>query len=235
MVWCSPALALRSVKHSAMNKHTMKKMCLALLIYFFSHNAYAVDLQTALQNLSNIIVPLTALVLVASYIAGIVMIFSGLMHMKKLGNVGTQTSQPGEFGGPFLKIIIGGILIYLPTSTDVLMNSLFSTGTAIFSGGGVASLSDYQSLGVGATLLGYTGSDALSAQWQSLANTLVLYIQFLGLLSFIKGWFIMSHAGGQGAQQGSFGKGLTHIIGGIIAINFTGVVTLIGNTILGTG
>ena len=64
-----------------------------------------------------------------------------------------------------------------------------------------------------------------------MANTLVLYIQFVGLLSFVKGWFILSKSVGYGAQQGSVSKGVTHILGGIVAINFISMVNIINNTI----
>lgn len=230
-------MALFSQVRGLLSVRKLNAQCaLTFLFYLLSENAYAaVDLQTALTNLSNIIVPLTGVVLMCSYIGGIMLIFNGLMLMKKFGQVGTATAQPGELGGPLMKIIIGAILIYLPTSTDTFLNSLFSTAGTIFGDGGTTNLQTYQSLGVGASLLGYLGGDTLSQQWQSLANTLVLYIQFLGLLSFVKGWFILSHSVGQGAQQGSFAKGLTHIIGGIIAINFVGVVNIINNSIMGTG
>lgn len=213
------------------------RLSVAALFLLQSQNVYAIDLQTALTNLSNVIIPLTGLVLMSSYVAGVFMIFQGIMLMKKMGGIGSSTTaQPGELGGPLVKIIVGAILIYLPTSTDAFMNSIFATGATIFSSGGTTTLQDYQGLsGPGASLLGYVSGDVMSQTWQSLANTLVLYIQFIGLLSFVKGWFIMSHATGQGSQPGNFAKGLTHIIGGIIAINFVGMVNLLSNTINGTG
>ena len=187
------------------------------------------DVQAVLTNLSNIIVPLTAMVLTISFCAGIYMIFHALTMMKKFGNT-SQMSQPGELAGPLMQLVVGAILIYLPTSTDTMMNSIFNTGSSIFGYNNI----NYQNLGAGASLLGYVSSNSLGAQWQSLANTLVLYIQFIGLLSFIKGWFIMSKAAGAGSQPGNAAKGITHIIGGIIAINFVGAVQVISNTIYGT-
>jgi hypothetical protein len=232
MAWCSQARALLSVKPTDLVRLLIRGG-FALFVYLLSSNAYGADLQQVLTRLSNVIVPLTSLVLVFSYIAGITFIFKGIVLFKKFGTTGMSQAQPGEFSGPLMKIIIGAILIYLPTSTDILMNSLFTTGTSIFSSGSVASLSDYTALGAGSSLLSYGTGDSLSATWQSLADTLVLYIQFLGLISFLKGWFIMSHSTGQGAQPGSFSKGLTHIIGGIIALNFVGVVNIINTTIYG--
>ncbi len=170
------------------------------------------------------------MVLMISYAAGIYMIIHALTLFKKFGNMSMQ-AQPGEFSTPLMQLVVGAVLIYLPTSSEFLTNSLF--------GGGGASIFGYNSVnygnvGYGSSLLGYMPTDTFSQQWASMANTLVLYIQFVGLLSFIKGWFILSHSAGHGAQQGSFAKGITHIIGGIVAINFISAVNIISNTIFGT-
>lgn len=204
---------------------------LASLLYFVSENAYAApDLQTILTNVSKIIVPLTALVLLFSYIGGVYMIIHALTMMKKFGNMSMQ-AQPGELGGPLIQLVVGAVLIYLPTSTDALTNSLFGTSNSIFGSGGAV---NYSNAGNGAEILGYLPSDSFAQQWAAMANTLVLYIQFIGLISFVKGWFILSKSAGHGAQQGSVGKGVTHILGGILAINFVAAADIIYNTIFGT-
>ena len=58
-------------------------------------------------------------------------------------------------------------------------------------------------------------------------------VQVMGVIAFIRGWVLLGHAGEQNAQQGMFGKGLTHIIGGILAINIVGTKDLIWNTFFG--
>lgn len=205
---------------------------MGLCLFLLSDAAFAIaDMATILRNLRRIINPLTVLMLSVSFVVGIFLIFKALVMFKKFGTVAYGQAQPGEVGGPVLYIIVGAILIYLPTSTDILMNSLFGTTQSIFGGGRI----DYQQLGTGQTLLGYTGSSSLERQWADLANTLVLFIQLLGFLSFLKGWLIISKSATPGgAQQGGFAKGLTHIIGGIVAINFVGAMRVIKNTILGS-
>jgi intracellular multiplication protein IcmC len=188
------------------------------------------DIQMILTNISNVIVPLTALALTISFTAGVFFIFQALIALKNFGHVGMAgQSQPGEFSKPLLKLLIGAILIYLPSSTDALTNSLFNTGSSLFGSGSI----NYQNLGSGSTLLGYGGASSFGQQWAALANTLVLYIQFIGLLSMLKGWFILASSTGQNAQQGNVAKGFTHVIGGIIAMNFITAVNIINNTIFG--
>jgi intracellular multiplication protein IcmC len=202
----------------------------ALLFAFVCESAYAADIQTVLTNMSNIIMPLTAMVLMISYAAGVYMIIHALTMFKKFGNVSMQ-AQPGELSGPLMQLIVGAVLIYLPTSTDTLTNSLFGTTASIF---GYGTDINFANAGTGSQILGYLPTNSFGQQWAAMANTLVLYIQFLGLLSFVKGWFILSKSAGHGAQPGMFAKGVTHVLGGIVAINFVGVVQIISNTIFGT-
>jgi intracellular multiplication protein IcmC len=205
------------------------QLFLALLLLLFHPQAYAVpDIGTIMSNLKNVITPLTIMLLAISYAAGVYFIFSGLMMMKKMGNFATQQSQPGELSGPMVKILVGAALIYLPSSTDTITHSLFGgAGASLFGNGGV----NYNSLKSGSSLLGYMGGDSFNQQWVSIANTLVMYIQFLGLLSFVKGWFIISGTAGHSSQPGVVGKGLTHIVGGIVAMNFVTAVNVIYSTI----
>lgn len=221
MGWFSRARALLSVRLAYLGS----------LLYFVSENAYAgPDIQGILTNVSRIIVPLTAMVLIISFVGGVWMIIHALTMMKKFGNMSMQ-AQPGELGGPLVQLVVGAVLIYLPSSTDTLTNSLFGSSNSIFAG---SSNANYSNAGYGSTLLGYVGSDSFEQQWASMANTLVLYIQFVGFLSFVKGWFILSKSAGHGAQQGSVAKGITHILGGVVAINFVAASNIIYNTIFGT-
>lgn len=217
--------------------HSAKRYCfytlLVLGLILISECAFAVsDMPTILRNLRRIINPLTVLMLVVSFVCGVFFILKALIMFRKFGTTAQMGAQGGEVGGPILYLIVGAILLYLPTSTNILMNSLFGSTQSIFGGGGI----NYQQLGTGQTLLGYTGSSTLERQWADLANTLVLFIQLLGFLSFLRGWLIISKLGkpGGGGEQGGFAKGLTHLIGGIVAINFVGVMQIIKNTIFGS-
>jgi intracellular multiplication protein IcmC len=237
MGWFSQARALLSVRVASLKSEScftqIPKLStyIGTLLYFVSENAYAgPDIQTILNNVSRIIVPLTGVVLLFSYIGGVYMIIHALTMMKKFGNMSMQ-AQPGELAGPLMQLVVGAILIYLPTSTDTLSNSLFGSSNSIFGG---SSTVNYSNVGSGSEVLGYVASDSFAQQWASMANTLVLYIQFVGFLSFVKGWFILSKSAGHGAPQDSVSKGITHIIGGLIAINFVAATNIIYNTIFGT-
>ncbi len=202
---------------------------IALLLLLIPPQVFAVpDIQTIMSNLSHVIVPFTVTTLAVSYAAGVYFILSGLMMMKKMGNFATQQSQPGELSGPMVKILVGAALLYLPSSTDTMTNTIFGNGSnSLFPNKSI----NYGGLGSGSTLLGYMGADGFNQQWIAIANTLVMYIQFLGLLSFVKGWFIIAGTAGHSSQPGTLSKGFTHIIGGVIAMNFVAAMNTIGTTI----
>jgi len=181
-----------------------------------------------LTNVSSIIQPFISLVLAISFCSGIFLIFRGLSMLKKFGMHINQMSQHGELGGPIIYVLIGAMLIYLPTSTDIVLQSIFGDADYVTN----LSRADFESLGRGSELLGYAGVDP-SDDLIRLADTLVLYIQFIGFVAFVRGWFMMSKAGQPGNQPGSISKGLTHIIGGILSINFVEFVKLINTTVTG--
>jgi intracellular multiplication protein IcmC len=224
----SPAQVLASVKRLAIYS------LFVLFLYLLEDGAVAADISTILRNIrTNVIVPLTALLLCVSYVAGIIMIFRAITMFKKFGMMMTHHSQPGEFSGPLTYIMVGAALIYLPTSTDLFLSSLFGTVESIFGSSGAA---NFAAMGRGADLLGYASGSSFEAQWADFANTLILFVQFIGFLSFIKGWFILAKAGQPGGahQGGGLGKAFTHLVGGVIAINLPGVINILQNTIYGS-
>jgi intracellular multiplication protein IcmC len=195
-------------------------------LFLISDSAYALqDITQILSNISRVFAPLTLLVLMISYVAGIFFIFRALMLFKKFGSGQTQ----GEIGQPLLYLFVGTVLIFLPTTTDVTMNSLFGQTRSIFSGG-----VNYGALGTGSSLMSYGNTSGIGQQWSSLANTLVLYMQFLGFLSFVRGWFIIAKSSTPNQQGGGIAKGLTHIIGGIALVNIVTVMNILSNTIWGS-
>lgn len=219
------------VQGSRLGKSFFRLAC-PLFLLLFANQAVAQDISTVLYNLRQVIVPLTSMILVISFVAGIGMIFHALTLMKKFGTLhqGQQT-QTSDIKGPLVYLLVGAALVYLPSSTNVLYNSIFQTGQSIFSGGSTV---DYSALGQGSTILSYAAGTSLTQQWADMANTLVLFIQFIGFLSFIRGWFHISHAGATSPQPGAITKGFTHIIAGICLINIVGLFNIIRNTILGS-
>lgn len=206
-------------------------LILGILLFAFPTPALAsIDLQDVLENLRELLGPLTTLLLIISFTAGIGMVFRGLGLLKAFGMPLTQASRPGELAGPLVYIFVGTILIYLPSTTDILTKTIFGNDKKSIVDGGTLNLA---ALGRASDqLLGYAPI-TIEGKWADLADTVVLYVQFIGFLAFIRGWFIISHAGQPGVQPGSISKGITHIIGGLLAVNFLPMFEVLSNTILG--
>ncbi len=203
------------------------------------------DLQQLLQNLSQLIIPLSQLVLAISFLGGVAFIFKGVVMLHQFGQVQNQMSKPHGISGPFIYICIGAILMYLPATTNVFsismlgnnMQSFFSNNSDVIEiendAGNTYSVNTTPQYDTNASneLMQYA-SIGIGQEWASLINTLVMYIQLVGFIAFVRGWFILSSiASPGGAQQGAFGKGLIHIIGGIIAINFVPFMHALATTI----
>lgn len=216
-----------------MLKHFLKsciksKILITIVIGIFPSVALAApDITTILINLRHLLGPLITLLLIISYAAGIFMIIRALSLLR---NFGSSQARPGEMVGPLVYILVGAVLIYLPSTTDVMSRTIFGTNmTTVVTGGNINLAAQGRASNV---ILNYSPT-TIEDQWADIVDTVVLYMQFIGFLAFVRGWFIISHAGQPGAQPGNIPKGLTHIIGGIIAVNFMPMINALSNTVFG--
>jgi intracellular multiplication protein IcmC len=168
------------------------------------------SLGTMLQNIANIMPELIQMVTAASYIFGLSFILKAIYKLREYGELRTMTSSQTSIVPPIVMLAVGGLLIYFPSAYQIGLMTLF----------------DYSSP------LSYAdGASSTSAEFTS---ALLLIMQFIGAIAFIKGLMMMNHASGQGSQPGTFSKALTHMIGGLCAINVYGTWTIISNTLMGT-
>jgi hypothetical protein len=219
-----------------MLKHYIKP-CFSIAILLLPAIAQAAfiekDLQDIMENLKKVINPAMMLLLTISFLMGIIFMLKGLLLLKAFSQPLTQATRPGEIAGPLVYLFVGAVLIYIPSSTDVLSNTLFGSNyRSIFSGDsqGVSSV-NLESMGRASDqVLGYAPV-SVEGQWATMVDTIVLYMQFIGFLAFLRGWLMIAHSGQPGVQPGSISKGIIHIIGGILAINFLPLVNAVRNTL----
>jgi len=205
------------------------------------------DLQNIISNLAQLVTPITLLVLAISFVSGIIFIFKGIAMLHHLGASQNQMSQPKGVAGPFIYLGIGAILLYMPAATNIFSNTILGTSISYLfpnddvidiEGGNGANTFTYSvnvtpsyDQNASSELMQYVNF-GIDQEWSSLINTIVMYIQLVGFIAFVRGWFILSgSANPGGAQQGAFSKGLTHIIGGIVAVNFVPFMQIIGKII----
>lgn len=207
--------------------------CALFVIALAPTSAYAalteLDIQDILVNAASIINPTLRLLLAFSFVLGIWFILKGLLKLKTFAQPLTQVSQPGDFSGPITFILIGAVLIYIPTSSDVLTTTFFGQNTlSMFGNSGSP---DIKRLGPASAKLMAYSSVSVQSQWATLIDTVVYYMEFIGFLAFLRGWILIAHT--QHGQHDQMSKGIIHVVGGILAINFLPLVNAVINTISG--
>lgn len=174
---------------------------------FAQQNAtvYVPNAADMLANIAAQIPQLTSMVTAISYVTGMYFIIMGVIKLKHFGESRTMMSAEHSIRGPIVYLTVGVLLIYIPTSVQVGMSTFWTNPNPY----------------------GYTQE---VSQWNEFINVCFVIIQFIGAVSFIRGLVLLSHMGNQ-SSQGAFGKGITHIIGGIFCINIYQFVQVIFSTL----
>ena len=183
-----------------------------------------VTMDQLLINLSTIVAPTANMLLTISYVLGILMLLRGIIMFKTLAVPLTQMSRPGEMMGPLVYVLVGAILIWIPSSTGSLSMSLFA-------GNEFETLSSLNGSQPAAMTLLAQATAGIQSQWAQLVDTIVLYVQLIGFIAFLRGWIIIAAAGQSSSQPGQMSKGIIHVIGGLLAINFVPLVQAVQNSL----
>lgn len=143
------------------------------------------------------------LIKTASYIIGLYLIVGSIFKFTQLSNQGQMTMKT-----PIIMFLSGVGIFALTGSLSVVSQTLAmgdGPGSLLMpSGGGMAASTSAAILGV------------------------LTFIRMVGYIAFIRGWLLLNQHG-QG-KEGTLGKGLTHIGGGVAAINVTVTAKILANT-----
>ncbi len=185
-----------------------------LAVTFYAPSAYAAvapDVGTMLANFATTIPQLMKLVTALAYVMGMFLIVKGVAGLKEAGEARTQMSAHHGLKGPLILVGIGTMLLYLPTSVGVGLDTFWTSPNPY----------------------GYEtpGDD----QWSALIQDAYLVVQLIGTISFVRGLIILTQLGGQGGQPGTLSKGLMHIIAGALCINMHDFLIAIQATLGITG
>jgi hypothetical protein len=153
-----------------------------------------------MRNLTtNIAGPIVHLFSVISFLSGIYMVIRGLIKGSKFGQDAKAT-----VGTIAANIVIGTILFTIGSSLDTIMATVFGDGN-ISGSGSVVSFIGYN-FGAG------------TGPFQDGVTAALAFVQMIGMIAFIRGWLILKDAV-EGLGQKTVAQGLTHILGGVLAIN----------------
>ena len=157
--------------------------------------------QDMITNLADQLPNVMRMVTAIAYVMGFYFVVFGIMKLKQYGEARMQMSAEHSLKGPLIFILIGTLLIYLPSSIQVGLSTFWTAPNPY------AYLQD-------------------TNEWADFMKNCFLIIQLFGVIAVIRGLVILSHLSGH-AQHGTLGRGLTHIIGGIFCINLYQFVQVI--------
>jgi hypothetical protein len=158
------------------------------------------DLVTIIGNFSQSLYPMQRLISGFAYLLGILFFITAIEKLKKIGGKGRQGSSQDHMYTPMMYMIIGAMLIYLPTALHIMANTAFGVGN-------VLTYSNYNST--------------------SIYSSMGLLIRTAGILWFVRGSVLVAHASEPGSKDGA--KGLVFILSGIIAMNFDSSVAMVNS------
>ena len=165
------------------------------------------DALTMLTNLSKTYPYLTMMVTGLCYVIGMSLAIRAIYYLKVYGELRTMMATQSSLKIPVTYILASAVFLFIPTAFSVFNVTVFGTNSPI----------------------GYDNTN-------STIDPIILkavggFVQLLGLVSFVRGWMMLvANAQSPGGGHASFGKAMTHIIGGFLLINIYALTSVIWST-----
>ncbi|MBI1273802.1 MAG: hypothetical protein GC131_06940 [Alphaproteobacteria bacterium] len=158
------------------------------------------DLAAMMVNfIEDIKQPIIAGVAAIAFLLGVFYIARGLFKITRFG----QDPRTHSMHIIVSQLVFGTILVVLSQSLGGMLQTIFGQSeVATFAG------IDWSSIGVSGDTT--RADEAIRAA--------IIFFQLVGLIAFLRGWVMVKHAV-EGVGQQTIGQGLTHVIGGAIAVN----------------
>lgn len=171
---------------------------------------------------STIFGPISELVISIAYLIGFILIFAGIHGVKKHG----QNPQHYTANYCIANFLTGSALLSIGFIYGVVKVSTIDpswTETA-----NPLALSSHTAIAIGSVSQSFLGEYLP----EKTIGMIVGFIYLVGLVSFIKGVFLLKNVGSvNNGQEGGIGKALTHMFGGVISMNIVDFGCIIGDTI----
>ncbi len=191
--------------------HKVFACMLCVLLMVLAATAEATSAMRIFENLNISLEKVYPAIEKICWIAGVFFVLKGLYMLKKMGYKTAFMGGGAGLTGPSFVVIIGVILINTPAFIKILLMTLFATDS-------VQNTVSWESR---------QGTDT----WYSAITPMIGLIQVIGLIAFFRGWVLLVKANKENAQPGNMSKGLMHVIAGVMAINITGTIDMINQTL----
>lgn len=146
------------------------------------------------------------------YMAGLILVVIGILRLLKSAQEGPR--GPGG-AGTLMTFIVAGALLSVDAMMGAWSSSMFMTND-------VANVS----------VLAYTGGMTAEEEQHVLGviSTILIFMMILGWISFIRGWFILRDVA-EGNHNASLMAGITHLLGGALAVNLGPLMNAVQETL----
>jgi len=128
-----------------------------------------------------------------------------------MGDYRSMMYQPTDFKGPIVALIFGATLIWLPLALNISSQTVFHQVTLL------------------------DEVDPLSLERSSvdfLVSVLFQIMKVVGIISFVRGWMMMTKLGNQqSAGQGLMGRAIVHILFGVLSFHMAASTLIACNTL----
>lgn len=159
-----------------------------------------VALDTLVKNLvGNIKDPLTILLSATAFVVGLVFIVRGLMKGAKYG----LDPRANSVTHIMSNLLIGTVLVTVGQTLGAVLGTVFGDSSVHQS---IVDWAFIDELGDG------------TERFKEAIKYALVFFQLVGMIAFIRGWLIVKSAV-EGNGQATMAQGITHIIGGVLAIN----------------
>lgn len=167
------------------------------------------DIQQMFMNIGQSLPPIWSMIVGLSYVFGMFFMLRGVYALKVYGDMRTQMSSSSSIKTPLIMFTVGTALMFLPTTRAVMLTTIFAYSDPM--------------------PLSYFTSNPI---WSGQTTQILLQIvQLVGLIAFVRGWVYLAQTQSHNPGQHTFGKAVTHIIGGIVAINIEGTREVLMGTL----
>jgi intracellular multiplication protein IcmC len=186
-------------------KHRFVLLASFLLLSGCTTTGKGADVAQMIQNFSATFPALWGLVTGAAYIIGMIFALRALYYLKIYGQSQTMMAGHSNLKTPLILFLCSAALIFAPTAFQTITQTFFATTNPL--------AWEPPAGGMGTT------------------TAILNFVALVGVISFVRGWVQLSHLAQQGGSHpNAFGKAMTHIIGGVLAINIKAVVSVMQNT-----
>jgi hypothetical protein len=157
-----------------------------------------IDIVKIFTNLVESLGPVQAMLSGFGYIVGVGFVLASLTRFHKAADTQTQSSSQEKMFVPILYLVMGVGLIFLPTTLNTMANTAFGVGN----------------------ILSYSEDTE-----DKLVGAIKFLIETTGIIWFVRGSILLTHASHPGVQEGP--KGLTFLVAGVFAMNFDNTVHVV--------